>query len=176
MENTDKLRFGDLAICSQNLFFELAAHAHHFKITNHLKAAEFTRIPSNDQEFYFNTVQSLNYSSLFITLCKVMELPRAFREILPENLKIRADLINSRLARSKILDFRNKYAGHLFDVTTKRPIQRDKLVEYIATLVHEDSEEQFRQWWWSNLGEPQDSVASTIHEIRIFAADKLSGP
>jgi hypothetical protein len=86
----------------------------------------------------------------------------------PDHLALRAelDLVNSRLARSRILDYRNKYVGHLFDRKTQRPLHPTAILSYWEALLDGQNEEQFRAWWWSIRQEPElRSVAGLMARI-----------
>jgi hypothetical protein len=155
-----------LRFTARQIFHELAMHHH-----NYLMAEAFTyqELPGQSQKnkaYYLRLVVSHNYAMLVITLCKVMEFHKAFRTILPPELKSELDAINSRIARSKILDYRNKFVGHLFDSKTREPLAQDAILKYWETLVGEQTQEEFRRWWWSTIREPElSSVAGLM--IRI---------
>jgi hypothetical protein len=155
---------------SRQLFYELAIHHHHYLTTRRFRTEA---IPGQDPEYqahYANLVTSHNYAMLALTLCKVMEFHSAFRTRLQPGLRDELDKINSRIARSHIIDYRNKFVGHLFDSRTKLPLEPETIAKLWDALLEGQSEEEFRRWWWSKSDEPDlKSVAGLM--VRI--ADSL---
>lgn len=151
---------------ARQLFHELAMHHHHYILARRFKNQP---LPGQDpayKDHYFGLVVSHNYAMLAMTLCKVMEFHGAFRPELPTELRSELDAINSRLARSRILDYRNKYVGHLFDAKTKNPLDPAAIIGYWEALLEGQSEEEFRAWWWSTIREPElKSVAGLMVRI-----------
>jgi hypothetical protein len=115
---------------------------------------------------YLKLLISHNYAMFVITLCKVMEFHSAFRKYLPPGIRDELDAINSRIARSRILDYRNKFVGHLFDSKTRKPLEPDAIMRYWDALLEGQTEEEFRCWWWSTIREPElTSVAGLMVRI-----------
>jgi hypothetical protein len=159
-----------IGIISRQIFYELAMHHHHYIMAGRFRNEE---LPGQDPEYqahYFRLVVSQNYGMLALTLCKVMEFHTAFRSQIVADLRDELDSVNSRLARSRILDYRNKYVGHIFDRRTKKPLHPTAILGYWEALLEGQDEEQFRAWWWSTRREPElRSVAGLM--VRI--ADSL---
>jgi hypothetical protein len=155
-----------LRLTSDQIFQELAMHHH-----SHIMARDFKNrnLPGQTPEViaeYSRMVASHNYAMLAITLCKVMEFHKAFRIYLPAGLRAELDTINSRIAQSRILEYRNKVVGHLFDRKTGKPLDVHTIVKYWEALVGNQTEEEFRRWWWSTIHEPElVSVAGVMVRI-----------
>lgn len=155
---------------SRQLFYELAIHHHHYLATRRFRAEEMLGQDPEYQAHYANLVTSHNYAMLALTLCKVMEFHSAFRFELQSPFRDELDKINSRIARSRIIDYRNKFIGHLFDSETRQPLESGTIAKLWDTLLAGQSEEEFRRWWWSTRQEPDlKSVAGLM--VRI--ADSL---
>jgi len=159
-----------LRFTSRQLFFELAMHHHNYIVTQQLQARQLPGQTSNDQARYFRTVVSHNYAMLALTLCKVMEFHGAFRQYLPESLRSELDAINSRIARSRILNYRNKFVGHLLDSKTKKPLDPGDIVSYWEALLDSQSEEEFRRWWWSTR---QESDLNSVAGLMVRISDSV---
>lgn len=159
-----------LRFTSRQLFFELAMHHHNYIVTQQLRERELPGQTSEDQARYFRTVVSHNYAMLALTLCKVMEFHGAFRHYLPDQLRDELDAINSRVARSRILNYRNKFVGHLFDVRTKKPLEPGDIVSYWEALLEGQSEDEFRHWWWSTR---QESDLKSVAGLMIRISDSV---
>jgi hypothetical protein len=141
-------------------------HHHNYIMARRLKDEPLPGQDPGYQAHYFRLVISHNYAMLALTLCKVMEFHAAFRSQLSNDLKEELDQINSRLAQSRILDYRNKYVGHLFDRKTRQPLPQTAILSYWEALLEGQSEEQFRAWWWSTRQEPElKSVAGLMARI-----------
>ena len=166
-ETKESLRF-----TSRQLFYELAMHHHHYIVTKQLTARELPGQTPADQAEYFHTVVSHNYAMLALTLCKVMEFHSAFRSHLSPDLRGELDTINSRIARSRILDYRNKFVGHLFDSKTRRPLDPNMMVKYWEALLEGQSENEFRRWWWSTR---EESDLTSVAGLMVRIADSVHG-
>jgi len=157
---------------SRQLFYEMAMHHHHYIVTRQLSGRELPGRDPADQAQYFRIVVSHNYAMLALTLCKVMEFHSAFRSYLAPDLREELDVINSRLARSRILDYRNKFVGHLFDSKTRQPLDQNAISSYWQALLEGQSEEDFRRWWWSNR---QESDLKSVGGLLVRIADSVDG-
>ena len=158
-----------LRFTSRQIFHELTMHHHSYIMAKGLKNRDLPGQSEANMAAYLKLVTSHNYAMLAITLCKVMEFHGAFREYLPTEMRKELDAINSRIARSRILDYRNKFVGHLFDSKTKKPLERDAIMKYWEALLEGQAEEDFRRWWWSTIREPElTSVAGLM--VRIAEA------
>jgi hypothetical protein len=155
-----------MKLLARQLFHELAMHHHNYVLTNRSRNED---LPGQDPEYlahYFRLVTSHNYAMLALTLCKVMEFHTSFRRDLTEVHRAELDKINSRIARSKILEFRNRYVGHLFDKKTKMPLEPNAITAYWDALLDGQTEQQFRIWWWSTIREPElTSIAGLLVRI-----------
>lgn len=148
-------------------------HHHNYLITLRLKHEELADQDPAYIAHYFQLVVSHNYAGLALTLCKVMEFHNAFRDYLPEALRSELNFVNARLARSRILEYRNKYVGHLFDRKTKKPLDHQTISNYWTALLEGQNEEAFRAWWWSVRSEPElTSVAGIMARIADYAIER----
>jgi hypothetical protein len=155
-----------LIFTSDQLFHELMMHHHNYLLAKRFKNEDLHGVDPRYKETYFKHVESHNYAMLALTLCKVMEFHSAFRTHLPTDLRDELDSINARVARSRILHYRNKFVGHLFDSKTKLPINPKAIADYWKVLLDGQSEEEFRCWWWSTRNEPDlKSVAGLMARI-----------
>jgi len=155
-----------LHFTSRQIFFELAMHHHHYIMARELRNRELPGQSEAKRAAYLKLVISQNYAMLVITLCKVMEFHRAFREYIPDSMRGELDAINSRIARSRILEYRNKFVGHLFDLRTRKPLDPNVIMNYWEALLEGQAEEDFRRWWWSTIHEPElTSVAGLMVRI-----------
>lgn len=161
-----------LRFTSRQLFYELAMHHHHYIVTKQLSGRELPGQTPTAQAEYFRTVVSHNYAMLALTLCKVMEFHSAFRSYLPSDIRAELDAINSRIARSRILDYRNKFVGHLFDSKTRQPLDPNVIAEYWQVLLEGQSEDEFRRWWWSTR---QESDLTSVAGLMVRIADSIGG-
>ena len=157
---------------ARSLFLEFAMH-HHYYCTS----KEFGRLElkTQDREIYFNILESHNFTMLAITFCKTMEFYRAFHREIPSELKQSFKSINKRLELAKIQDFRNKFAGHLFDKETGKPLKDEDLQTYALRLLNGQTHDEFRSWWWPLRGEDlQKSVAGNLQLLRLSLNDNTS--
>lgn len=151
---------------AHQLFHELTAHYHNYMLAQQLQDRELPRQSSDAQALYLGIIAPQNYAMLVLTLCKVMEFHTAFRQYLKDDLRTELDAINSRISKSGILSYRNKYVGHLFDKKTGKPLDPQKVLRYWDALLDGQTEAQFRKWWWSTRQEPElKSVAGVMVRI-----------
>lgn len=162
-----------ISFTANQLFYEFAIHHHHYLAARRFRSEP---LPDQDPEYqahYASLVTSHNYAMLALTLCKVMEFHSAFRSHLRPDLREELDQINSRIARSRIIDYRNKFVGHLFDSRTKKPLDPDSIAKLWDALLGGQSEEDFRQWWWSTRKEPDlKSVGGLMVRIADSVAER----
>ena len=155
-----------LSFTARQIFLELAMHHHSYIMARDFERRELPGQSDANKAAYLSSVVSHNYAMLAITLCKVMEFHSAFRKHLPPEMKTELDTINSRIARSRILDYRNKFVGHLLDRKTGKPLNPNAIIEYWEALLEGQTEEEFRRWWWSTIREPElTSVAGLMVRI-----------
>lgn len=166
-ETSEAMRF-----TAHQLFHELAAHYHSYMLTQQLKDQELPGQSSDAQAHYFGIIVPYNYAMLALTLCKVMEFHTAFRRYLPDDLRAELDAINSRISKSGIINYRNKYVGHLFDKKTGKPLRLDKIMDYWNALLDSQTEEQFRKWWWSTRQEPSLKSVAGVMVLIVESIDE----
>ena len=161
-----------MAYLSHMLFNELAIHHHNFLLAEKMRNWNLS-VP--EKERYWEIVDWHNFTMLAITLCKFMEFHKGFRPHLPGPLLRVFDNFNSQLIASGVQDFRNKFAGHIFDNKTGLPLTSTQLNDHVQRLVAGRSNEEFRKWWWHQRGEPQTaSIAGSLVALRLHIADSMS--
>ena len=169
-EGSFDLEDAEMVHCARQLLLELLVHSHN--LIRDQQISDFAPdLPASDKEMYFQIVKSQTYLALALTFCKFSEFHTKYRKRFPGHLIVHFDRINSRIAKSKILDLRNKFVGHLFDSKTGRPLPPEKIGEFYGTMFGTDTEDQFKKWWWSDLKELRSSDSMTAILFQLMAWD-----
>ena len=158
--------FGEMIHCARQLLIELLAHSHSF-IRDKTLSESAPDLPPEDKALYFQIIKSQTYLGLALTFCKYSEFHARYRRLLSPELAEKSNAINSRIKKSKILDLRNKFVGHLLDAKTGKPLPPQKIGEYYGSILGPDTEDQFNKWWWSSFSDRHsgNSMAATLFQI-----------
>lgn len=156
----------ELATLSNRIMGELAIHRHHSMIARGMKNWKTPTLLAMGHS-YWAIVEQHNTTMLAVTLCKVMELHKAYRNHIPEPYRSRMDSINSDLLRRQIPILRNKYCGHIWDKRTKQPISFSELANLVQKFINGRTTEEVENWYWCSSGNIADgSIGGTLEALR----------
>ncbi|WP_445358545.1 hypothetical protein [Microbulbifer sp. ANSA005] len=153
MQNTDekakKLEVIDIA---GRLLGELAALRHQIVISDSLSQVGRS-VPFADEmakNMYWPLINRYIYSSLAITLNKVMELYEKYQAHIPSEARVRLKDSYNEFQDLGIKKYRNDYCGHIQNQKTKKPITDDEVDEHLKNIVGNRSLSEIGQWIWDS--------------------------
>ena len=116
-------------------------------------------------------INKMCLSHLILELTKWAEFYKKFHYLIPIELKEQAKQIMRTIEERKIIDFRNKCVGHIWDNETNRPLVHSEIMERLNIITNNDIPEFLR--WLNNLdpNQYQNSVAGISEAIRDKIAD-----
>ena len=99
------------------------------------------------------SVKRLCTFHLVLNLCKYIEFWKRYKSILPEQskgaIKDQVKLLEAR----KIIEFRNKYVGHIWDDEFKRPLAHSEILTRIESIYQNDLD-----GWLNWINNPRENV------------------
>lgn len=121
-------------------------------------------------------VNKMCLSHLILGLTKWAEFYKKFHDLIPSELKEPAKEIILTIENRKIIEFRNKFIGHIWDNETNRPLVHSEIMERLDKITNYDIQGFLG---WLNNPDPnqyQNSVAGISEAIRdkIVDAYKIS--
>lgn len=156
----------ELAALANRIMGELAIHRHHSMIARGMKNWKTPALLAQGQS-YWAIVEQHNTTMLAVTLCKVIELHKAYRTYMPEPHRSRMDAINSDLLRRQVPILRNKYCGHIWDKHTKQPISLSELANLVQKFINGRTIEEVENWYWCSTGNLIDgSIGGALEALR----------
>lgn len=105
------------------------------------------------------------YSQILLGLSKFTEFYKAYHDIIPTDCRTPCKNIMKIIKNKGIYEFRSKYVAHLIDEKTGRPLNLDKLEEYLDGIFGED-ETKFIRWVNDQKNIFPTTVVSVIEKTR----------
>jgi hypothetical protein len=107
-------------------------------------------------------------STLFLALCKWAEFYDAFHDLIPDAYRKGARDLRDVVKKRRIVDFRNRFVGHILDKRKGRPLTLGEIDESVEAIVRGDQDAFVR---WCNDRNPvanlyPDTVVGIIETIR----------
>ncbi|MFT7404292.1 hypothetical protein [Zhongshania sp.] len=138
-------------------------------IRDHIDAPNFQ--PESQKSIAYFRMCS---NSLIVSLSKLWEaLDHYGKEIneFPEELKINCRALKSEIERKKIYQFRSKYAAHIIDKDTKKPISLVEGEKRYSSIVGENIGDLINFCDWiipENYNKNPKSVMNTVERTRDY--------
>ena len=88
---------------------------------------------------------STNMNSVILALCKWVEFYHSYAQTIPGDFTEENRKLKKTLDRLEIVDFRNKFIGHIVDRKTKSPLSVDEANEYYNKITG-GNRKQFLRW------------------------------
>lgn len=129
---------------------------------------EYRRVLSDDETQVTSliAVNKMCLSYLIITLNKWLEFYDKYLNVLPNNLRQECKALTREIKRRKVVEFRNKCVGHIWDKSTKRPLYNSEINERLGNIIG-DSISDFLYWINNPDGnEYPKTVVSIIEAVR----------
>ena len=111
-------------------------------------------------------IRRMCLSHLVLGLTKWAEFYKKFNHLIPSDLKDDAKQILKTIERRKVIAFRNKCVGHIWDKETNRPLTNSEIMAMLNTMTGNDIRGFLR---WVNNPDPSEypkSVAGISEAIR----------
>lgn len=111
-------------------------------------------------------INKMCLSHLILGLTKWAEFYKKFHDLIPSELKDEAKQIIETIESRKVVEFRNKCVGHIWDKDTNRPLVNSEIMARIETITNKDIRSFLR---WLNNPDPaefRNSVAGISEAIR----------
>lgn len=111
-------------------------------------------------------VNKMCVSHLVLGLTKWAEFYDRFHDLIPAELKDEAKIIKRTIEARKVLDFRHKCVGHIWDNEKNRPLLNSEILDRLNKIMNDDARAFLR--WLNNpdAAEYPKSVAGISEAIR----------
>lgn len=156
-ENRKRLRALNVAKLLNLFMGDLAAARQGFVLTE--KAIELTG--DKIDEDYWRCMHRMHLSHIAITLFKICEVYKQFKDVIPDERKESFKSLYKILEARGAPSLRNKFFGHILDSNTKEPIDNTVLNRYIEDLTKNDYK-SFMAW----IINDKNSIVVQIESIR----------
>jgi hypothetical protein len=87
----------------------------------------------------------MRFFHLFMTLCKCKEFYDHFKWLLPKDIATEFKKLRQEIVDRDLVNFRNKYVGHLWDKTRGGPLTPHD-VDAMVSRIQRDEESEFVAW------------------------------
>jgi hypothetical protein len=134
----------------------------------YLRAAEQGSI----QQEQFTIVNRMCLSQMFLVLTKWVEFHARFSAIIPSDIAKPCRMLTREVRRRRVLEFRNKVLGHIWDKARGRPLTNPEIDAMVDSIVARD-QQAFVDWCASRTGEFPNSVASIIDKLMARLQEKF---
>ncbi len=121
-------------------------------------------------------INKMCLSHLILSLTKWAEFYKKFHQLIPDEYKDNAKQIIKIIESRKVIEFRNKCVGHIWDKDTNRPLVNSEIMARLDTIANKDIKGFLRWLNNPNPAEFQNSVAGICEAIRdkIAAVHKIA--
>ena len=110
------------------------------------------------------------YSHLFVTLSKFVEFYKRYKAMIPDDCRQPWKAAQQQLVDRGVVDFRNKYVGHIWDRDTGRPLTVAEVTSRLEGIVGGDEVEFLH---WINHG-PDNVFPRTVISIAEHTRDRIA--
>lgn len=116
------------------------------------------------------TVQRMCLSSIILTLCKYNEFYDHYKTIIPKHSRSDARELKQKINKIKIVEFRNKCIGHIWNNETGAPLRHSEIMERLMVIT-EGKIQPFLDWINDPTQKKANTVVSIIEKIRDTIMD-----
>ncbi len=154
---------------SYRLRSELAALRHQIQVTNSLSQSNAPFNSEYSQKNYWPLINRFIYSSLTITLNKVMELYEKYQSYIPDKARKKKKNAYNIFLNVGVKTYRNNYCGHIQDAKSKKPISDEEVDQHLLNIVGNRSLGEIGQWIWDTTVDEHD-VSTCLSGLLEYVA------
>jgi len=120
-------------------------------------------------------IQKMCLSHLALALCKCIEFWEKYHDLVGDEHRIEFKELITKITRKNVIDFRNRYVGHIWDKKKKRPLFSSEIMSYFDSFSADGSLYTFLDW----LNKPNDNnfpltVVSIVESLRDYLQNEYS--
>jgi hypothetical protein len=120
-------------------------------------------------------IQKMCLSHLALALCKCKEFWERYHDLVVEEYRLEFTGLLKELSRRNVIDFRNRYAGHIWDKKKHRPLFNSEVMSYFDSFSADRSLYTFLDWLNKpNGNEFPSTVVSIVESLRDALQNKYS--
>lgn len=145
----DKLKKEEVVSIAYRLRDELAALRHQILLSDSLSNVK--NVPFKDelgQEKFWLFINRFIYSSLTITLNKMMELYEKYQSHIPIEARKKLKEVYNHFCQVGVKTYRNDYCGHIQNHRSKKPISNEEIDKHLQNIIGNKSLQEIGQWIW----------------------------
>ncbi|MCP4989226.1 MAG: hypothetical protein GY928_25160 [Colwellia sp.] len=138
----------EIVSISYRLRDELAALRHQILLSDSMSKVKATFNTEFSQEHFWPLINRYIYTSLTITLNKMMELYEKYQYYIPEEAREKLKKAYKCFLDVGVKTYRNDYCGHIQNKNSKKTISDIEVDQHLLNIVGNRSLHEIGQWIW----------------------------